>query len=120
MKIGQSSTMSLASPSPPDDFNAAERAYIRRELDEVFTTLPAVSDGFLVRTRKTGPNSGEPKIPPAGQTLLERGLMRLERHPAPRLFFTEAGFVALKRMMSDAQHADPKKFYHIRKELGIE
>lgn len=120
MKIGQSSAMSLANPAPPDDFNAAERAYIRRELDEVFTTLPAVSDGFLVRTRKTGPNSGEPKIPPAGQTLLERGLMRLERHPAPRLFFTEAGFVALKRMMSDPQHADPKKFYHIRKELGIE
>lgn len=112
--------MPHANPAPPDDFNAAERAYIRRELDEVLATLPAAADGFLVRTRKTGANAGNPKIPPAAQSLLERGLMRLERRPSPRLFFTEFGWAALRRMMSNPQQADPKKFAHIRRELGIE
>jgi hypothetical protein len=120
MKSDQSPSMPRANPAPPDYFNAAERAYIRRELDEVLATLPAAVDGFLVRTRKTGPNAGDPKIPPAGQSLLDRGLMRLERRSSPRLFFTEAGWAALKRMMSDPQQADPKMFAHIRRELGIE
>jgi hypothetical protein len=119
MKIDDSA-MPHANPAPPDDFNAAERAYIRRELDEVLATLPAAADGFLVRTRKTGANAGNPKIPPAAQSLLERGLMRLERRPSPRLFFTESGWAALRRMMSNPQQADPKKFAHIRRELGIE
>jgi hypothetical protein len=105
---------------PLDNFDAAERAYIRRELDEVLSTLPAAADGFMVRTRKTGANAGNPKIPPAGQSLVERGLMRLEQRPSPRLFFTEAGWAALKRMMSNPQQADRKKFAHIRQELGIE
>ena len=102
------------------DFDAAERAYIRRELDEYLASLPAAADGFFVRIRRTGPTAGEPKVPPAGQSLLERGLMRLERHPSPRLFFTETGWDALRRMMSDPRQADPKEFAHIRKELGID
>ena len=120
MKIDHSPTMPHANSTPLDDFNAAERAYIRRELDEVLDTLPAAADGFLVRTRKTGSNAGNPKIPPAGQSLVDRGLMRLERRRSPRLFFTESGWAALKRMMSNPQQADPKKFAHIRRELGIE
>lgn len=117
MKIDHSTAISHP---PLDNFTAAERAYIRRELDEVLSTLPAAADGFLVRTRKTGANAGNPKIPPAGRSLLERGLMRLERRPSPRLFFTESGWAALRRMMSNPQQADRKKFAHIRRELGIE
>ena len=60
------SAMPHANPAPPDDFNAAERAYIRRELDEVLATLPAAADGFLVRTRKTGANAGNPKNTASG------------------------------------------------------
>jgi hypothetical protein len=112
--------MPRATPASSEDFDAAERAYIRRELDEVLATLPTAADGFLVRTRKTGPNAGEPKVPPAGQSLLERGLMRLTRQPSFRLVFTDTGWAALKRMMSDPQQADPEKFAHIRLELGIE
>ena len=38
----------------------------------------------------------------------------------PRLFFTEAGLVELRRMMADRRLADPKKFAHIRQELGLD
>jgi hypothetical protein len=38
----------------------------------------------------------------------------------PRLFFTAAGLVELRRMMADRRLADPKKFAHIRQELGLE
>lgn len=101
------------------DFTAAERAYVRRELGEVLATLPAAADGFRLKTRRTGANAGEPKIPPAGHSLLERGLMRLERQPLPRLRFTDEGWAALKRMMADPVQADPLKFAHIRRELKI-
>jgi hypothetical protein len=113
-------TTQCAEQAAQGDFDAAERAYIRRELDEYLASLPAAADGFFVRIRRTGPTAGEPKVPPAGQSLLERGLMRLERHPSPRLFFTETGWDALRRMMSDPRQADPKEFAHIRKELGID
>jgi hypothetical protein len=38
----------------------------------------------------------------------------------PRLFFTEAGLVALRAMMTDRRLVDPKKFAHVRQELGID
>jgi hypothetical protein len=112
--------MPAAVQGSPIDFSASERAYIRRELDEVFSMLPSAADGFLLKTRRTGPGAGEPKIPPAGHSLLDRGLMRLERHASPRLFFTDEGWAALKRMMANPRHADPLKFAHIRRELGID
>ena len=122
-QMGQKSdrlpTKPATSAGPTADFTAAERAYVRRELDEVFATLPAAADGFRLKTRRTGPNSGEPKIPPAGQSLLDRGLMRLKREPSPRLIFTDAGWAALKHMMADPVQADPEKFAHIRRELNI-
>jgi hypothetical protein len=38
----------------------------------------------------------------------------------PRLFFTDAGLVELRAMMADRRLADPVKFAHIRRELGID
>lgn len=113
-------TISAIPAGSTSDFDATERAYIRRELDEVLGTLPAASAGFHLKIRRTGPSAGEPKIPPAGQSLLARGLMHLERRPSPRLFFTDAGWTALRRMMADPQQADPGKFAHILRELDIE
>ena len=40
--------------------------------------------------------------------------------PFPRLFFTEAGLTALRAMMTDRRLVDPKKFAHVRQELGID
>jgi hypothetical protein len=38
----------------------------------------------------------------------------------PRLFFTETGLAGLRAMMAGCHLADPKKFAHIRRELGID
>jgi hypothetical protein len=102
-------------------FTPAERAYIRRELDQFFGTLPSVGEGFQLKTWRGGPRKGEPKLPPAAQSLLERGLMRLEgAHPPSRLFSTSEGIRALRAMMANALLADPAQFAHVRRELGID
>ena len=102
-------------------FTAGERDYIRRELDMFFSTLPSVAEGFQLKTWRSGPDAGQPKLPPTAKGLVERGLMRLDtRGHLPRLFFTKAGLVALRAMMMDRRLADPKKFAHVRQELGID
>lgn len=98
-----------------------ERDYIRRELDVYFTTLPSVAEGFQLRVWRGGPQAGQPKLPPAAKSLIERGLMRLDtHHNLPRLFFTEVGLATLRTMMSDRRLADPERFAHIRQELAID
>ena len=102
-------------------FTAGERDYIRRELDQFFSTLPGVAEGFQLKTWRGGPEAGQPKLSPAAKGLVERGLMRLDTGGRlPRLFFTEAGLTALRAMMTDRRLADPEKFAHIRQELGID
>ena len=101
--------------------SASERAYIRTELGMFFSTLPTVADGFQLKTWRGGPERGKPKISPVAKGLLERGLMRLDTSGRlPRLVFTESGIAALRAMMSDRRLADPKKFAHVRQELGID
>ena len=102
-------------------FTPGEREYIRRELDQFFSTLPSVAGGFQLRTWRGGPQAGQPKVPLVAKGLLERGLMRLEPAPwPPRLFFTEAGLAALRAMMADRRFANPTTFAHVRQELGID
>jgi hypothetical protein len=102
-------------------FTPGERDYIRRELDMFFSTLPTVAEGFQLKTWRGGPEAGRPKLSPHAKGLLERGLMRLDTSQRlPRLFFTEAGLAELRRMMADRRLADPKKFAHIRQELGLD
>jgi 2-hydroxychromene-2-carboxylate isomerase len=102
-------------------FTTSERDYIRRELDRFFTTLPSVAEGFHLKTWRGGPEAGKPKVAPVAKGLVERGLMRLDTGGRlPRLFFTEAGLAALRAMMMDRRLADPKKFAHVRQELGID
>jgi hypothetical protein len=98
-----------------------EREYIRRGLDQFFGTFPAVADGFQLKTWRGGPQKGQVKLPPPAKTLIERGLMRLDQATKlPRLFFTEAGLVALRRMIADRRFTDPGRFAHVRRELGID
>ena len=100
---------------------SGEREYIRRELDQFFGTLPTVSEGFQLRTWRGGPQKGRPKLPPPARNLVDRGLMRLDTLATiPRLFFTEAGMIALRQMMADKRFVDPAKFAHVRRELGID
>ena len=53
--------------------------------------------------------------------LLARGQMRLDASQRPpRLFSTEHGLSALRAMMRNRRLADPTKFAHVRRELGID
>ena len=102
-------------------FTASERNYIRSELDMVFSTLPTVAEGFQLKTWRGGANAGKPKVSPTAGGLVERELMRLDTsQPLPLLLFTEAGLAELRAMMADGRLADPKKFAHVRRELGID
>ena len=113
--------MSTPRTITPAAFTPGERDYIRRELDQFFSTLPSVADGFQLRTWRGGSQAGQPKVPLVAKGLLERGLMRIEPMPwPPRLFFTEAGLLALRAMMADRRFANPVTFAHVRQELGID
>ena len=113
--------MTASEPVAADVFTPVERDYIRRELDMFFSTLPSVAEGFHIKTWRGGPQAGQPKVPQAAAGLVERGLLRLDTTGRmPRLFFTEAGIVALRAMMADARLANPAKFAHVRQELGID
>lgn len=102
-------------------FTPRERDYIRRELDMFFSTYPTVAEGFYLKTWKGGPLKGKAKAPPVARGLLDRGLMRLdETGRLPKLFFTGAGLASLRAMMMETRFADPEKFAHIRRELGID
>ena len=101
-------------------FTTGERDYIRRELDQFFSTLPAVADGFHLKIWRGGTQAGQPKLPLVAKGLVARGLMQLDTSQHwPRLFFTQAGLAALRVMMADPRLADPVKFAHVRQELGI-
>ena len=107
-------------PSPPP-FSAAERDLIRREMGLHFGQLPSLADGLLLRTWRGGPDKGEPKLPPAVRTMLERGLVEVRPGRfGPRAFFTEAGMSALRHLLQDRRAMDPARFAHLRRELGLE
>ena len=113
--------MSLSENAVAADLTPIERAYIRTQLDRFFSTYPTVAEGFQLKVWRGGPRAKEPKLPPAAQSLIERGLMRLDTSPRlPRLFFTETGLTALRAMMANGRLADPAKFAHVRRELGID
>jgi hypothetical protein len=102
-------------------FTPGERDYIRRELDMFFSTYPTVAEGFQLKIWRGGPQAGQPKLPPAAKSLLDRGPMRLDAiSRLPRLFFTDQGLDALRAMMTDRRLANPEKFAHVRQELGLE
>ena len=111
----------MTKQAPVTGFSPGERDYIRRELDMFFSTLPTVAEGFQLKVWRGGPEAGKPKVSPVGRSLVDRGLMRLDTSERlPRLFFTEAGLVELRAMVADRRLADPKRFAHVRQELGID
>ena len=111
----------MTKQTPGTGFSPSERDYIRRELDMFFSTLPTVAEGFQLKTWRGGPQASQPKVPPVARSLVDRGLMRLDTSERlPRLFFTEAGLVELRAMVADRRLADPKRFAHVRQELGID
>src|SRR3954447_25966261 len=102
-------------------FTAPERDLLRRALCMQFSQYPSAADGILLRTWRGGPCAGQPKVPPAIRTMVERGLVELRTDGRwPRAHFTEAGWAALRRLAHDRRLLDPVQFRHVRRELGIE
>ena len=113
--------MSSRSERPATPFTAPERELIRRELCRHFGQDPAIADGIFLRTWRTGERRDQPKIPPAVQTMMERGLLELRTtNRGPRAFFREAGLAALRQFVLDRRAMDPERFAHLRPELGLD
>ena len=107
--------------APPPLFTAPERDLIRRSLCMQFSQYPSAAEGILLRTWRGGPCAGEPKLPPAMRTMVERGLMELRMDGRwPRAHFTQAGWAALRHLAQDRRLLDPVQFRHVRQELGME
>ena len=104
----------------PSPFTPQERDLIRRELCQHFGQDPRAADGILLRTWRSGPQAGQPKLPPAVQSMLERGLVEIRTGRGPRAVFTPTGLAALRRLLSDRRAMDPARFAHLRRELGLD
>jgi hypothetical protein len=84
------------------DLTPIERAYIRSQLDRFFSTFPTVAQGLQLKMWRVV-------------------LRRTSRNcRPPRLFFTETSLTTLRAMMANGRLADPVKFAHVRRELGID
>src|SRR3954451_24427786 len=108
---------------PPRPFTAPERDLIRRELSVHFSTHPSVADGIFLRTWRAGPQAGQPKLPPAVRSMLERGLIEVRwdaQHRLPCAVFTAAGLAELRQLAENRRALDPVRFAHIRRELGLQ
>ena len=107
--------------SPPLTFSPAECELIRREFGMHFGSYPSLSEGTLLRTWRDGPRKGEPKLPLAVQTMLERGLVEIRPDRLwARAFFTEAGLAALRELATDRRFLPPDRYEHLRQELGLD
>jgi hypothetical protein len=104
----------------PLPLTAPERELIRRELCQHFGQDPRLADGFLLRTWRSGPQAGQPKLSPAVQSMLERGLVEIQTSRGPRGVFTPAGMAALRQLVSDCRAMDSARFAHLRRELGLD
>ena len=100
---------SRADRPPSSPFSAAERELIRHEMGLRFGQYPSLADGLHLRTWRAGPNKGEPKLPPAVRSMLERGLVEVRPgRYGPRAFFTEVGHRALRCTVLFIQESQPE------------
>ena len=87
-----------------------------------FGQEPDLANGLFLRTWWSGPLKGQPKIPKAIQSMLDRRLVRIGTNPMgrPAAFFTEAGLAALRQLLEDRQAMDPERYGYLRRELGVD
>jgi hypothetical protein len=108
--------------SPSELLTAAERDLLRREFCVRFGSPPRLADGIHLRVWRSGPLAGQPKVPAAVRSVVDRGLMTVATGPSHmvRAYFTEAGLAALRWLASQRRGLDPVQFAHVRQELGLE
>ena len=97
-----------------------EAAYLRIELLPRFGTVPNLADGIMLRSWKSGPLSGSPRLPPAVKSLQERGLVQV-RQASPnqpfRAFWTVSGLQALAEAVRDRRSFHPDRYAHLIHQL---
>src|SRR3954462_8212953 len=94
-------------------FTKQDRDLIRLEFMDRFGSAVSIHEGFWLRRWATGPRKGEPKIPPAVQSMSDRGLVRIveDGDRLPRVLLTEGGLRALVEMAEDARAFQPREPY---------
>jgi len=118
---GSSGMVDETMPTLPAPFNTAERNVLRREFLIRFGQAPSLADGIWLRVWRGGSRAGQPKIPAAVASMLERGLVELGPDRIGfRARFTPAGIAALRLLAQDRRALDPKQYAHIRDELGMD
>ena len=102
-------------------YTPQERELIRLELMPRFGQDPDLANGLFLRTWRAGPQKGQPKIPKAIQTMLDRGLVRIGTNPMGRAaaFFTETGLEGLRLLLQNRRAMDSERFDYLRRELGV-
>src|SRR5690242_20048332 len=105
---------------PTSPFTPQERDLIRLELMPRFGQEPDLANRLFLRTWRDGPQKGQPKIPKAIQTMLDRGLVRIGTNPMGRAaaFFTEIGLEGLRLLLQDRRAMDPERYAYQWRELG--
>src|SRR5690348_11552075 len=102
-------------------FTKQDRDVVRLEYMDRFGSAASIHEGFWLRRWATGPRKGEPKIPPAVQSMIDRGLIRVvdEDRGMPRVLFTDAGFQALIEMADDPRaFRPPERYSHLLGEIA--
>lgn len=108
-------------PLPPSPFSTAERNLLRHEFLPRFGQAPSLPDGIWLKVWRGGPQAGEPKVPAAVASMVERGLVEIGPGGFGfRAHFTPAGIEALRLLAQDRRALDPKQYAHIREELGVD
>ncbi len=108
-------------PLPPASFTPVERNLLRHEFLVRFGQAPRLADGIWLRGWRGGPQAGQPKIPAAVASLLERGLVELGPDRIGfRARFTPAGIAALRLLAQDKRALNPKQYAHVLEELGLD
>src|SRR3954466_11275766 len=99
--------MTVSTESPT--FTKKDRDAIRLEFMDRFGSAVSINEGFWLRLWRSGPLKGQPKIPAAVQSLIDRGLVRVveEEDRPPRARFTQDGFRALVAMADDPRAFQP-------------
>jgi hypothetical protein len=85
-----------------------------------FGREPDLANGLLLHTWRDGPQKGQPKIPKAIRSMLDRGLVEIRPNPMGRAaaFFTEAGLEGLRLLLQDRRLMGPERSDYLRRELG--
>ena len=111
----------MTSPVDPSAFSVPERALLRHEFLPRFGQVLLLADGIRLRTWRGGPQAGQPKLPPAVASMLARGLVALgQGRMGPWVYFTQAGYAALRLLLQDRRALNPLTYAHLRQELELE